>query len=566
MRGSWRAAAGALLTAAAPPLAAPQCYGAVACARLQASSSRLNEAQWDLGMNWLHHVKKAGMDYYVLAAADPQTSAKLASAGEPCFEWFDEGAAALGLRWGEEGWRRVTWSRVFVLDAIIDYGFNLVVSDVDVVWFRDPAELLDRFPRADLLVGLDHGSSDNLPGDSGLEVSFHPNGSDFNTGAYLLRYGRNVSDWAHAFAKFFDKCPKHDQVCCYWLVRTEGVEPLPEPDQRIFRVWHGRITMAAIPVSIFESGHTLFLQQLHKDKHVEPYNVHATWTYGGLEGKKARLRDLGLWMVDPPEHYEKGSFVTVDLQLPEPPAAYNQWRENEDMVSLHLSALAAQLQQAYVGWALAVAAGRAFILPKFVCYCEKTWYGTVRCRIFDAQGYPLPVTCPTDYVFQPDQFAQGSEAVAGTVLDVREPPFLEHPRTPQEVKTSILTIRPSAALDCTDCVREEKGPDGATVLLVPPALKDAQLLPLLAPYQRFRVWRLSLERVGAPVRAFGGFAEAAASEAFDRRMERVLTTWCCRREGEALRYHKQRAIEEPLSMTPEFSFSSGPRQGGAAAA
>lgn len=200
----------------------------------------------------------------------------------------------------------MTWSRVFVLDAIVDYGFHLVVSDVDVVWLRDPAPLLHRYPRAggrlgrhrrdiaaagaprppacparrsadcclslwpaarpvqgascfgdgaghgtwgpsphptnhprthppsnpadapmacacggmstpqqtctmcqtcrwawaaaaahphcclplclplapaDMLVGLDHGSSDNLPRDSGLEVSFHPNGSDFNTGA-----------------------------------------------------------------------------------------------------------------------------------------------------------------------------------------------------------------------------------------------------------------------------------------------------------------------------------------------------------------------------------------------
>ncbi len=136
-------------------------------------------------------------------------------------------------------------------------------------------------------------------------------------------------------------------------------------------------------------------------------------------------------MVDPPGYYEQGSFVAVDLQIPEvraaarrkqgqigdrgrlparslrglatilssmraesrwssiagralhghppgrapathapplsapqPPAAYNQWQENEDMVALHLAALAAQLQQAYVGWALAVAANRTFILPK----------------------------------------------------------------------------------------------------------------------------------------------------------------------------------------------------------
>ncbi len=50
-------------------------------------------------------------------------------------------------------------------------------------------------------------------------------------------------------------------------------------------------------------------------KRVSPYAVHLTWTYNGVAGKKARLRDMGLW-VDPPEYYERGDFVTVDLTLP----------------------------------------------------------------------------------------------------------------------------------------------------------------------------------------------------------------------------------------------------------
>ena len=150
---------------------------------------------------------------------------------------------------------------------------------------------------------------------------------------------------------------------------------------------------------------------------------------------------------------------TFPLPSLQPPAAFNRWQENEDMISLHLATLHAQLQQTYVGMALAAAAGRTFILPKvgagplkrpaqqllpvplplmwlaqdyvaaqpgachpclplpnpppfspiclracrlacparppapqLRCYCEKTWYGTVRCRIFDAQGYPLPIT------------------------------------------------------------------------------------------------------------------------------------------------------------------------------
>lgn len=112
---------------------------------------------------------------------------------------------------------------------VIDYGFNLVISDVDAVWFRDPAPLFDRHKlvgacglkssdggsssnklplpdraavcgaqqnphqaaasldlpiTADVLVGLDHGESINAPGDDGLETFFHPDGCDFNTGGW----------------------------------------------------------------------------------------------------------------------------------------------------------------------------------------------------------------------------------------------------------------------------------------------------------------------------------------------------------------------------------------------
>ena len=46
------------------------------------------------------------------------------------------------------------------------------------------------------------------------------------------------------------------------------------------------------------------------------------------------------------------------------PAAFNEWNENEDMISFYLASIHAQLQQAYVGLALALSAGRPFVLPK----------------------------------------------------------------------------------------------------------------------------------------------------------------------------------------------------------
>lgn len=42
----------------------------------------------------------------------------------------------------------MTWSKVFILDRIAGWGLNLVISDLDVVWFRDPSALLDQYPAA----------------------------------------------------------------------------------------------------------------------------------------------------------------------------------------------------------------------------------------------------------------------------------------------------------------------------------------------------------------------------------------------------------------------------------
>lgn len=58
--------------------------------------AQINSAQWDFGLNWLHHIKAIQLDYYVLAAADASASARLAAAGEPCFEWLDTEAPKLG--------------------------------------------------------------------------------------------------------------------------------------------------------------------------------------------------------------------------------------------------------------------------------------------------------------------------------------------------------------------------------------------------------------------------------------------------------------------------------------
>lgn len=52
---------------------------------------------------------------------------------------------------------------------------------------------------------------------------------------------------------------------------------------------------------------------------------------------------------------------------PQAPTSFNSWVQGEDMLLWHLRALQQQLEQVYVGMALAAATGRAFILPQVRC-------------------------------------------------------------------------------------------------------------------------------------------------------------------------------------------------------
>ncbi|GAB4815828.1 hypothetical protein N2152v2_002874 [Parachlorella kessleri] len=507
----------------------------------------VNSVQQNFGINWVRHVKDAGIEYFVAAAADANTSALLANMQVPCFSIAGPSDGELPMSWGEAGWRQMTWQKVLVLDQVVEWGFNIVISDMDVAWLRDPLPLFEDHPQADVLLSTDGCATVNDVGDAGLERdgNMHHN---FNTGVYLLRTTLRSIRWVHAWKALLDTgFQGHDQEGAYQLTRRGEVKP-HSGTPRVTTAWDGDLYLGILPTQLMSNGHTYMVQRLHEQKAVQPYAVHATWTYGGSGGKRARFRDAMLW-YDDPSYYSGPSFVTVDLRLPQAPEGFNDLQENEHMISFHLSTLQAQLQQAYIGMALAVAAGRAFISPKFQCFCEKIWYAVVKCRVVDAQGLQFPINCPTDYVFEPHHFSDDPSQF-GTPLDFREPSFLDNPRTPPEVKESVLVIKPSFKLGCADCVREEKLADGSlNQVLVPTGLNDHQLLALLEPYRRFRVWRISMRGVRGPNEAYAGFACAGAAREFDKRMDHITTEWCCRHEEEAKKYGLQDRIREKLHMT-----------------
>lgn len=139
----------------------------------------------------------------------------------------------------------------------------------------------------------------------------------------------------------------------------------PHPDDpAVKRAANDTLWMGVLPVYLAANSHAYMVSRLPEVLGTgQPYCMHATWTYGGAAGKVSRLREALLWH-DPPEYYTEGSYVTVDVTVPEMPEDYNTWEENEPQIQFHLGALRAQLEQAAVGMAFAVATGRTFIMPK----------------------------------------------------------------------------------------------------------------------------------------------------------------------------------------------------------
>ena len=63
------------------------------------------------------------------------------------------------------------------------------------------------------------------------------------------------------------------------------------------RGYDGTLAIGILPVALFASGHTYFVQRLHERMGLEVYCVHATFQFSGTDGKRHRMRERMLWVV-----------------------------------------------------------------------------------------------------------------------------------------------------------------------------------------------------------------------------------------------------------------------------
>jgi hypothetical protein len=166
---------------------------------------------------------------------------------------------------------------------------------------QNPLPYFERFPSADVLTSSDEVV--NSVDDDSLEIWDRTWGA-YNIGIVYWRPTFAAKILAKEWLKLLlgdDRI--WDQNGFNELLRSNKTGPAVDNSSGLFYARHGELKLGILPVSLFCSGHTFFVQELYKKLSLQPYAVHTTFQFGGTEGKRHRLREAKHF-YDLPEYYD----------------------------------------------------------------------------------------------------------------------------------------------------------------------------------------------------------------------------------------------------------------------
>ena len=202
------------------------------------------------------------------------------------------------------------------------------------------------------------------------------------------------------------------------------------------------VTIGTFPIAEVSNGHTFFIQKLHDIVGVPPVCVHTTYQYGDGDypyGKRERLRDAHLWLLDTPENHWSGRFLrltSAPAQMLAPrkavvldPAAFDPGH----CVRSHLKLSMLQRQWLMDAFILAKELDRIVVLPPLWCMLDRFWTIIDHCLIGSQVEMPQPFVCPLDHSYELPRLVGD--------LKWREHSFFSNPQAPPSLLANSLTLR-----------------------------------------------------------------------------------------------------------------------------
>ncbi|XRB18460.1 glycosyltransferase family 77 protein [Pseudoscourfieldia marina] len=456
----------------------------------------------DFALNWLGHLSRLGVKNVMVGAMDHEMLEALVERGVPTFS-MESGLTTGDFGWGTPTFHKMGREKINLFVKFTEMGFDVLISDIDTVWLRDPLPYMAEYKNADVLTSSDHLSATTT--DGGLE-SWPNAGSAANIGIMLFR--RSANKLARKWLDMLEKDDKiWDQNAFNDLYRKGGMGGRSS-ENRVFKGYDGTLSFGILPVSLFCSGHTYFTQQMPMKMGVTPYVIHATFQYSGTDGKRHRFREHMIW-DDVPEYYLNGKagkgFLMYDADVPQ--ELINNAKTSPEA---HFELVNYQLLSVRSALALAQITGRALIMPKLWCGQDR-WWAPHR-GIIPGSQLKLPYECPMDHVFDIEWFQrQRDEKVFGPHIDFREYSFLDNPRMPDGVKQSMNIMR-------FQDTRDHGGAGGE--IMTEAEFKEVHD----AHHLGARVLRLD----GKANKFFHLYSDPQLQQKFEMRLKEYASIWCCK--------------------------------------
>ncbi|CAI7875461.1 unnamed protein product, partial [Closterium sp. NIES-54] len=247
-----------------------------------------------------------------------------------------------------------------------------------------------------------------------------PGGKAVTQGAYNIgilhfrptdparRFARAWAEQLAADAKVWDQNGFND------LMRQKlGPDVNPDAKDNVFWAFDGSLKLGILPVALFCSGHTYFVQHLYRRVGGEPYAMHATFQFAGTNGKRHRFREA-MAFIDPPQYYDPpGGVLSFVNNIPE-----ELLTGGDHSLQTHFNLVNYQ------------------VLPATWVRYDRIWFPHP--GILDGTDTPQPFLAPVDHVLEVQKMLPGAlkDDEFGPAVPIREYSFLDNPRTPHAVSAA----------------------------------------------------------------------------------------------------------------------------------
>ncbi|KAK2407905.1 Nucleotide-diphospho-sugar transferase family protein [Trifolium repens] len=246
----------------------------------------------DMLMSWVCRLRKLSIENFIVYALDPETYQFSILQGIPVFKGpiAPSNISFDNCHFGTKCFQRVTKVKSRIVLKILKLGYNVLLSDVDTYWFRNPIPLLNSFGPAVLVAQSDEYQQQgpiNLP--RRLNSGFYYAHSDYQTIAAMEKVVK------HAETSGLSEQPSfYDILCGNGGTYRVGDNKCVEPETNV--------TVHFLDRNLFPNG---AYKNLWQEKNVKAtclnngcYIIHNNWISGRLK-KLTRQVSSGLWEYDP---------------------------------------------------------------------------------------------------------------------------------------------------------------------------------------------------------------------------------------------------------------------------